>query len=250
MGKFVDLTGRRIGSFVVLSLSRRSGKDIFWNIKCDCGAVSEKRASYIQKKKKVPRFCGYNCQFNSQSIIDRNLKHGFSNHRLYGVWYNMLQRCNNKKSTSFKNYGGNGIKVCERWHDFALFAQDMEPSFVEGRQLDRIDNFGDYSQDNCRWATPRENAYNKSNNIITQDDRIKAESNGIHYNTLWHRLKSGWDKELALSKKPQCKPPQYLIEIAKNHGIDVKTLNNRLRVGIAPDVASTRQKRITKKRKE
>lgn len=74
-------------------------------------------------------------------------------HALYSRWNNIISRCYNKNSKDYKWYGGIGIRVCDRWLDFFLFAEDMYPSYQEGLTLDRKENDKGYSKDNCRWVT-------------------------------------------------------------------------------------------------
>jgi hypothetical protein len=93
--------------------------------------------------------------------------HGLTKHRLFVAYQDMLLRCYNPKATNYKNYGGRGIIVCERWRDsinaqgLRNFIEDMNPTFVEGLTLDRRENNGNYEPSNCKWSTWKEQRNNQ-----------------------------------------------------------------------------------------
>lgn len=82
-------------------------------------------------------------------------------HPLYFVWVSMKARCQNPNATSYVNYGGRGITICERWEHFANFVEDMSPREDPSFELNRKDNDGNYCKDNCEWTTQELNAQNK-----------------------------------------------------------------------------------------
>ena len=89
------------------------------------------------------------------------ITHGVTKHRLYHIWFGLVDRCTNPNHNRYKDYGGRGIIVCEEWLDVKNFIEDMYPSYMEGFTLDRIDNDKGYSPDNCRWADATTQAINK-----------------------------------------------------------------------------------------
>ena len=135
---------------------------------------------------------------------ERATKHGMCDSKIYGIWRAMKSRCECPNNRSAKNYKDRGIKVSERWKKFENFLEDMGEA-PKGLTLERIDNNGDYSHGNCKWATYREqNMNNRRTNFITFKGITLcltewAEFMQISRNTLDWRLKNGWPTEKALT---------------------------------------------------
>ncbi len=158
--------------------------------RCDCGNEKTMLAHPVKNGK--VKSCGcFKAKFDKQKLVT----HGQSNDPIYSVWEGMKARCQNPNSISYPNYGGRGIKVCERWQSFENFAADMgpRPDFAE---IDRIDNDGPYSPENCRWVTKAGNANNRrTTRLIEFNGETKSVSEwakhlGIQVSTLDYRLKN------------------------------------------------------------
>lgn len=158
------------------------------------------------------------------------MKSSLKNNRLlYGVWKNMLYRCYNSNHISYKYYGLRGIKVCKRWHDYALFVKDMLPEYKKGLTIDRYPNqLGDYKPSNCRWATPKQQARNKTNNVIIKHKGYSAtisewsEITGIKADTITRRRKKGLDNEKALNQKLHIRgESRYNATLTNKQALDI-----------------------------
>lgn len=137
----------------------------------------------------------------------RKTTHGMSHTRPFVTWVNMRNRCENPKNKNFENYGGKGIRVCERWQKFENFWDDMKRGYSDNLTLDRIDNNGNYEPNNCRWATMKEQGRNTNRNHlisyagITKTITEWSEITGIKQTTIRMRLSNyGWTVEDSLKK--------------------------------------------------
>ena len=175
------------------------GWEFYWLCLCDCGTKKIIDGGAIGRK---TFSCG--CLKNEMKRT-LNLKHGMWNTPTHTSWRAMRERCFLVNHEDYPNYGGRGIKVCERWNkSFENFLKDMgfRPDKMS---IERIDVNGDYSPENCRWATSKDQMNNRRNNVFLEfdGDRLTvaqwAEKVGFKYSTLKERLVRGWSVEKALT---------------------------------------------------
>jgi hypothetical protein len=203
--RFHDLTGQRFGSMVVIGFAGNTPQSR-WYCKCDCETI--KNVWAMSLKNGQTKSCG--C-LQKSIVRGNNLKHGhavrYKKTNIYSVWNAMIQRCTNPNTKHYSDYGGRGIKVCERWrHSFENFLADMGEC-PKGLTLERKENNGNYEQSNCKWATTIDQANNKRNSrIITyQGKKLSARQwdreLGLVLGTTWSRIfVLGWSKQRALNK--------------------------------------------------
>lgn len=206
-----DITGQIHGRWTVIERAGSTPQgQATWRCRCECG--NEKVLKSIVIRRGISKSCG--C-LNLEKIRERSTKHGHANEGAisptYWSWAGMKARCTDPSHKSFQRYGGVGVKVSDDWMEFAKFLADMGEK-PEGTSLDRIDNKGDYSKENCRWATAIEQGRNrKSNRHVTVAGQTKTvaewtEIYGLPLGAISYRLSAGWDEELAVTTPLHQKP--------------------------------------------
>ena len=174
-----------------------------WKCKCECGKTTNVITARLLSGK--TRSCGC-LQVENLIKISQRKKHGKRKLKEYYIWTTMKQRCCNPKNHKYKDYGGRGIKICDRWlHNFENFYSDMGVC-PNGMSIDRIDVNGDYCPENCRWADSKTQSNNKRNSIKITYNGISESLNywsnvtGISKDTLYARFHVGkWSAEKALT---------------------------------------------------
>ena len=197
----IDLVGRVFGRRTVLAgAGTAASGGAAWLCRCECGAENVVEGRHLLAGKSLSCGCW---------AVDKNraarTTHGGRKHVLYDCWENMRQRCLISHHPRWMSYGGRGVGICERWTDFRLFALDMGSRPTPNHSLERLDNDGDYTPDNCVWATRRQQARNtRTNRRITVDGVTKSlagwvESSGVSRGALTGRLNRGWAPALAVT---------------------------------------------------
>lgn len=149
-----DIGGERFGKLTAVhpTGNKKHGQHT-WLCICDCGTTKEIPIGSLNAKKGGTRSCG--CLITEHNSTYTT--HGMSRTKMYERWRSMLRRCNDVRSKAYPFYGARGIKVCVEWHSFENFYKDMGSPPHKNAEIDRIDNDGGYSPDNCQWLTKTEN---------------------------------------------------------------------------------------------
>jgi len=145
MRNAIEMIGSTFGSLTVVGRhgSDRHGQAL-WECLCSCGNKTVVLGGHLRSG--TTKTCGI-------GVCSSSYKHGHHSHPLYATWAGMKSRVFNENCKEYKNYGGRGIKICDRWLVLDNFIEDMYPSYIEGLSLDRIHVNGNYCKENCRWET-------------------------------------------------------------------------------------------------
>lgn len=206
MGKRLEIkAGDKFGKWTVLEETEpriyTSGKrrllTRMFATRCECGKAGHVSAhDLVHEKSRGCKSCS-------------RTKHGALQHPLYRVIGGAIQRCYNTNSPCYKNYGGRGIEVCDQWrNDRGLFVSwGLRNGWEHGLELDRKDNDGDYTPENCRFVSKSVNTNNRRNTLRTMDGASVADIyntanyRAVSYSCFAYRIKAGWDVSAALTTK-------------------------------------------------
>jgi hypothetical protein len=234
MSARIDLTGKRFGKLIALRFLYSKNNSAFWLVKCDCGKESEKKAKYLLNGDTTSCGC----------ILSKD---GRSNTRIYGIWQSMMTRCYNKNRRSYKDYGGKGIVVCDRWQDFNNFKDDTREGYSDELTLDRFpDRHGNYEPGNTRWADMYQQAKNKdrtklylfSGEMLCVPEISKIT--GVTAFSIYGKLAYGYSIEDAAKPKITSSSrrnsrifivngnPKTIKDLSEEYGINYDKLRHRL----------------------
>jgi len=195
-----DLTGNKYGYLTVVEYIGVIKTRACWKVECVCGSIRIK-PGYDLGRKGDFQSCG--CK-QSETMRVKSTTHGMYEHPAYNSWRGTIARCYNLSNARYKDYGGRGITVCERWkQSFENFWEDMGPSHKKGLTIDRIDNNGNYNKENCQWSDLETQMNNKRNNIWIETPNglmtlaQAGRSFGLGIGIIRGRLKNGWSIERA-----------------------------------------------------
>jgi len=251
--KTPDLAGQRFHRLTVISLVLEPGKQLRWLCSCECGATKVARPDHLINGR--VKSCG--CW--RQDFIRGNETHGEANTDEYSIWVGMIYRCQHVQFAGYHNYGGRGIRVCDRWRRYEDFLEDMGRRPTKRHSLDRIDNNGNYEPGNVRWATRSQQMRNtrRSRNLTYNGKTMTvvewAELLGWSDKLLEGRLRLGWAVDRILTEPPTRhgpkNPRQELVRYdgramtvaawAKEIGVNPITLGRRLLNGWTVERALT-----------
>lgn len=193
-----DLLGRKFGRLTVVLKLGKSDRWA-WLCRCECGNQQKATGHNLTRGRIV------SCGCRRQEVLDgQRFVHGMTNTPTWKVWKGIIKRCTQLRCKAYPNYGGRGIKVCDKWLTFAGFYEDMGER-PTGLTIERVDFNGDYCKENCKWAPQSEQASNtrRVRFVEVNGERMSltraCAALGIRYSRVLDRInKLGWPIEKAM----------------------------------------------------
>lgn len=212
--KSEDWIGHKHGNLTIIAFDglkqfSKRARSAYFTFRCDCGnSISAQKSNIVGKRQD----CG--C---SRPISDRTAPAGATNHPLHKVWWHMIDRCDNARNSSFKDYGARGIKVAGRWKTgadgktgFECFISDMGPRLPK-MTIERVQRDGHYEPGNCVWLPKGDQSKNRRGvRLVRIGDRVKTipewcAETGVPYFTAILRVRRGWPPDRAVTEPPRNK---------------------------------------------
>lgn len=206
--------GQAFNMLTVLKEVEKSGAYRQFLCECECGKIGTYKL--IQLTTGQTKSCG--C-LRKKTFVERNTFHDKSRSKLYKVWTAIKQRCDNKNCNVYHRYGGRGITICKEWYDFNKFDKwANENGYMEGLTIDRADNDGNYTPENCRWVKMKVQCRNKTTNVFIEFNGENlciqdwANKLDIKFCTMLKRIRN-WDIEKAVTTPKSIKNDSSRIRV-------------------------------------
>lgn len=193
-----NLQGKKFGYLTAIEFSHKDqNRKTYWKCLCDCG--NQKTARSDSLKSGNDRSCGCLKKEQDKINLTKNHSHKKSGTRIYETWQGMKGRCYNSREACYERYGGRGVKVCDEWRESfeSFYRWAVNNGYSDGLTIDRIDNAGIYSPENCTFSDARKQARNRRSNVrvnIRGKEMILievAENYGINYGCISARYHRG-----------------------------------------------------------
>lgn len=218
MREVKDRVGETVGRLTIIDrgedkFSKHGTRRVYWVCQCECGNIKTIRADQLDGKHTMSCGClqrEKSAEYNSTR--ERKVIYGDSRERIHNIWYLIKYRCEDETSPTYRHYGGRGIKMCQEWSDgidgyWKFKTWSLDNGYADNLTIDRIDNDGCYSPENCRWVDHSVQGNNKRNNIILEYDGREqtlsqwARELGVPMKSLHRRIRGlGWDVERAFTQ--------------------------------------------------